>query len=317
MILRVCVVMVCGALVSSAAPEFTLVHTLTGHTSYVDGLVFSADGRQVISGSWDGTVRFWDLESGREVRKIQAHVLPVIAIALSPALLASGSDDQTVKLWDLKTGKAVHTLRGHNAYVLSVAFSPDGKRLASADAFGMILEWDVESGRQVRVYEGHELAVFSVAYSGDGKLLASASRDASARIWDVESGKTLQKLTKGFRPHLVPRSVRFAPDGKALITGGGAQVRLWDVATGNEIRAMTQGQDKPYSFLVAPNAEGSWIASGTGEGLVKIWDAGSGQLLSTLEGKVENGIEALAVSGDARWIAAGGDDNAVKVWRVK
>jgi WD40 repeat protein len=90
-----------------------------------------------------------------------------------------------------------------------------------------------------------------------------------------------------------------------LITGGGAQVRLWDVATGAEIRAMTTGQGKPYSFLVAPNPDGRWIASGTGEGLVKLWDSATGQPLATLEGSIENGIEAVALSPDARWIAAG------------
>lgn len=67
----------------------------------------------------------------------------------------------------------------------------------------------------------------------------------------------------------------------------------------------------------SPSPDETWLAPGPGEGLVKLWDTATGKLIGTLEGKIENGIEALALSRDTRWLAAGGDDNKVKRWRLR
>src|SRR5207244_1005661 len=107
--------------------------------------------------------------------------------------LASGSYDNTVKLWDVATGQAKAALMGHTGGVPSVAFSPDGKTLASSSGKlgepGEVKLWDVATGQEKAALKGHTNSVLSVAFSGDGKTLASGSWDSTVKLWDVATGQ--------------------------------------------------------------------------------------------------------------------------------
>jgi WD40 repeat protein len=80
---------------------------------------------------------------------------------------------------------------------------------------------------------------------------------------------------------------------------------------------MRGGTGKPYSGAIVFSLDGQWVASGGGLGLVKLWDVETGRLLSTLDGQMAQGLEAVALSPDGHWIAAGGDDDTVRLWRLE
>jgi WD40 repeat protein len=107
-------------------------------------VAFSPDGKTLTSGSYDTTIKLWDVETGKEQATLQGHTGPVYAVALSPDgnSLASGSHDKTVKLWDVATGKERFTMKGHSDVVWSVRYSPDGKILATLGN-GQIKLWDL------------------------------------------------------------------------------------------------------------------------------------------------------------------------------
>ena len=111
-----------------------MLQTLEGHTHSVTSVAFSPDGTQVVSGSWDQTVRLWDAVTGALQQTLEGHTDSVTSVAFSPdgTQVVSGSDDQTVRLWNAATRALQQTLEGHSASVRSVAFSPDG----TADARG-------------------------------------------------------------------------------------------------------------------------------------------------------------------------------------
>ena len=115
-----------------------------GHAGRVNAVVYSPDGRWLLTGSNDGTARLWDAASGRELRSLKGYTSAVMSVAFSPdgKRLASGSADNTVKVWDAQTGQQILTLKGHTNDVTGVAFSPDSKRIVSGSADKTVKVWD-------------------------------------------------------------------------------------------------------------------------------------------------------------------------------
>ena len=205
--------------------------TLRGHSSGVDGVAFSPDGKRLATASWDHTAKVWDVESGKELLTLRGHLSGVYGVAFSPdgKRLATASSDHTAKVWDARSGKELLTLRGHSDSVGGVAYSPDGKHLATASGDHTAKVWDAESGKELLTLRGHLSGVYGVAFCPDGKRLATASDDYTAKVWDVESGKELLAL----RGHLSGvYGVAFCPDGKRLTTAtraGTVQVYAFDL----------------------------------------------------------------------------------------
>jgi WD40 repeat protein len=121
---------------------------LEGHTFDVNSVAFSPDGKRVVSGSHDMTIRIWDVESGQVVvGPLEGHTSYVSSVAFSPdgKRIVSGSDDRTIRIWDVESGQVVGPLEGHTDYVSSVAFSPDGKRVVSGSYNKTIRVWNLEA----------------------------------------------------------------------------------------------------------------------------------------------------------------------------
>jgi WD40 repeat protein len=157
-----------------------------GHTLDVEAVQFSPDGRRIVSGGLDGTIRMWDSGTGEAVGVLQGHESIVRAVAFNPSgsLVASASDDRTIRLWDASTFREISVLpQASIAYAL--AFLPDGSRLAAGYADSTIGLWDPETLDFVGRLRGHESYVHGLDFSPDGTRLASASGDFTVRIWEA------------------------------------------------------------------------------------------------------------------------------------
>ncbi|MBP1682169.1 MAG: hypothetical protein H6Q35_2508 [Proteobacteria bacterium] len=285
---------------------------------------FSPDGKTVVSGGYDYTLKLWDVASGRELRSFVGHQGSVSSVAFSPdgRTVASGggmvifsSKDHTIKLWDVATGRELRTLAGHGGAVNGLAFSPDGKTLVSAGEGGesgffkssdkddTIKLWDVASGSELLTFSGHGDEAKSVAFSPDGKTVASGNgsvkdrqrKSNSVSLWDVATGKEIATLA-GHDEDVV--SVAFSPDGKRLVSGSNDKtIRLWDVATGKLLATLTGHAKKVTSVVFS--ADGKTVLSGSADQTLKLWDAAKGREIKTLTGH-GYAIESATFSPDGK-----------------
>ena len=287
------------------------LETLRGHQETVNSVVFSPDGKTLVSASSDQTVRLWNTASGNVARTLQGQSGTITSVAVSRdgRLAATGSWDQSTHIWDLATGTTLSVIP-NDSWVNSVAFSPDGHTLASANQNGAIELTDLLTGKTLRTLLGHYGAVRSVVFSPDGQTLASAGEDHTACLWDWRSGTG--RVLMGHTD--VVDSVTFSPNGLTLASGSWDHtVRLWDVATATAKKRLSASAS--YVESVAFSPDGKKLAFGDWK-QITLLNVADGTRLRTLW--VGSSVTSLAFSPDSRILASADDDSehTIKLWAV-
>ena len=159
-------------------------------------IAFPPNGQTLASGSFDHTIRLWDLQTGECLRVLQGHTGGIYALAFAPdgQTLASGSFDHSIRLWDLQTGGCLRVLQGHTGGVWTIAISPDGQTLASGSNDQTIRLWNLQTGQCIQVLHGHTLWIASVIFSSDGQVLISGGHDRTIKLWDIITGRCIRTL---------------------------------------------------------------------------------------------------------------------------
>ena len=246
------------------------------HTNHVTSVAFSPDSKILISGSFDGTIKLWDVAIRRSITTRSTG--SVFSLALSPdgTMIAVGSY-YLVSLWDVATGENITPVAWQIPdYVHSVVFSPDGAMIAIVSEVGVTL-WDI-SNKNFDTLKGYTRRVNSVKYSPDGTILAlgtggdyeTAASFLGGRIylWKAPLWRNIATLEGHWAGAL---SVAFSPDGMILASGAlDHTVRLWDVTTGANIATFEAHTEQVRSVAFSP--DGTILASGAGDGKILLWD---------------------------------------------
>jgi WD40 repeat protein len=303
-----------------SVPEFVLERSVKGHSGWVTGVAFSSESGRLTSGSWDQTVRFWDVSTGQQVNALSDKVKQVQALAISRdgRWLATENSSDTVTLWEAATGKEIRTLPTDKSvgapgttWVYSIAFSPDSRWLASGVDNKTVRIWEVSTGRAVRDFMAQRRPVIYVAFSPDGRLLATGDDEKTIGIWDVASGKEIQKLS-GHKKAV--NAVAFSPNGRWLASASADKtVKLWDIADGPDAHTLIGHESSVSSLSFSPDSR--WLASGSWDKTIKIWDVETGREVQSL-GAENHPVYSVAFDSCGRLLASGSEDGTINVWRL-
>ena len=309
---------------SLTPPGGRLLYTLYGHTQRVKAVVITPNGKQVISGSDDKTLKVWNLETGEEIftlighRNSQHGSINTLAVTPNSKQVISGSLDDTLKVWDLETRKELFTLTGHRKPVNAVAVTPNGKQVISGSDDKTLKVWDLETGEELFTLFGHLDEVNAVAVTPNGKQVISGSDDKTLKVWDLETGEELFTLF-GHRARV--NAVAVTPNGKQVVSGSGHHIdrgdrtlKVWDLETGEELFALFGHSDWVTGVAVTPN--GKQVVSVSGDKTVKVWDLETTEELFTLTGH-SNWIEGVVVTPDGKQVISASRDKTLKIWNLE
>lgn len=258
--------------------------TLTRHIDGINSLCYYSNGKYLLSGAADNTVRIWDLENCQEWdnnKRRHSHVT-ISKVSFSPdgEKILSSSHDATIKLWNIRTGDLMKVFEGHDSWVRSASFSPNGKYIASVSDDQSVKIWDIQTGKCLRTLQGHEYWVWDVAFSPNGNILASASADDDdIRLWNMPNG-TLINILRGHSDMV--DDISFSKDGALLVSASrDSTVRVWNIETGNCIKKVKAHNGRVTNVIFGPNDK--WIIS-AGKDNVKVWDYKSMEYIMVLDG---------------------------------
>ncbi len=288
--------------------------TLAGHTGFVNTLAISSDGRYLISGSADDTIKIWEMATGEEIRTLEGHSSPINTLVLSGdgRTLASGASDSSIKLWEMATGEEIRTLEGHSSSINALVMSPDGRQLISGAADNSVRIWDVATGQTLQTLAGHTSSINALEISPDGQMVMSASADKTIRVWNRSTGRLVHTLSghTSFVNALV-----VSPDGQQLFSGAAdSTIKSWNLATGQELQTLTGHTS--FVNAIAISLDGRTLISGSADQTLRFWDVQTGNLTKTVTG-YNNHINHFVISPDWQAIASGSGRSTITLWRMQ
>ena len=228
---------------------------------------FTADGKRALVASGDRSVRVYEVEGRRDLKRLVGHTASVWAVALSAdgKRGMSGSLDGTARVWDLQTGLETARFTGHDGLVSAVAFTPDGKWGVSGGFDGVVAVWKAGTGEELRRRDAGSY-VTAVAVSPDGKTaLVAAGRNVF--LWDLHTGEEV----RSFPGHTAAvTAVALDPVGGLIATADDdGWVRLWGVKGDGGAVAM-KVHAGPVRSVALRN--GRWVLTASADRTVRLWD---------------------------------------------
>jgi WD40 repeat protein len=287
---------------------------LEGHEGEVFCVAVTPDGKKIVSGSEDETMKVWDVESFRCLATLK-NFSDVYGIDVTPngKMVVGGLLDKTLRVWDLETGKLLSILKGHTKCIgpWAVAAMPDGKRVVSGSHDGTIKVWNIFSERCLKTIEGHKSEIIGIALTSEGDRVISSSSDSSIKLWDLESGQCLVTF-EGHTKTVI--GIAVTPYGKRVVSGSyDRTLKVWDIESGQCLATFEGHTGCVYGVVVTP--DNKWVVSSSQDKTVKVWDLETGECQITFEGHTDS-VNGVAVSPDGKWVVSTSGDKTLIVWEL-
>ncbi len=286
----------------------------------VYALDYSPDGKHLVAGYNNGSVRIWDITTGKMERELTGHTNVVWSVAYSPSgkTIISGSADKTIKYWNAESGKLIRTLpkkgdTGHSAIVSYVTFNPSGIYIASGSSDKSVKFWDASTGQLLQTLSNtHSKTIAAISYSKTGRYVATASWDHTAKIYHAMGGKE-RNLLEGHKDAVF--AVQFSPDEKYIATGSSDKtVRIYEVESGKFLRSITGITGEVWTLSYTP--DGKDLVIGASDGSVVLFDAATGKIKTKYSGH-EHEVRSCAFDKQGKHLFTGDSGGIIKMWDVE
>ena len=283
LLIHLAFLVVAGGNISAKAQDATKfeVVPIIGHAGSISTIEYSVDGRFALTGSWDSTLKLWEIVTGRLLRTLEGHepfgirgysYVTAISFSRDGQLAVSSGVDRTIRTWDLVHGQLLRTIPAHRGEPKAVSVSDDGQFIVSGSDVpddpstvasvqeGTLKLWNAATGEMIHSFGGYNEPINDVTFSADGKLLISSgpsSSDDGIKVWDLESGHLIRTLPASGGD---ARKARFLSDGQSVVSlvqyDSGTFIREWDSRSG----ALLQNQliQNSYVQLLAASSSGQF-----------------------------------------------------------
>lgn len=280
-----------------------------------ESVTLNANGKRAISGARDGTLRLWDVDTGKCLMTFKGlrggdRGITSVAFIAEGHQAISGSRDLMLRVWDVASGEDLweFSMRGESytsGMPTSIALSMDGRRVISGNEERLCLS-DVASGECLQAFNERASKIHAVALSVDGRWVLTGCNDNTLRLWDLVTAECIRTF-EGHWGHV--SSVAFGLDDRWALSGSyDGTLRLWDVRTGKclqEFKGHTRGVTS-----VALSMDNRWALSGSYDATLRLWDVATGRCLRTFQGHPDT-IFSMDLSRDAWRVISGSSPSSV------
>ena len=300
-----------GTLALTGASLDTPEEVLRTSGDAVRSVAFSGDGARLAAALDDGTVRVLATDGSEPELRLSGHRGRVLGVDISAdgSRIVSAGADGSIRLWDTQGDVTARILLAGDEDQTDVAITPDGERLVGVGADGELRIWNARSGALHKRLQGSDRELTAVAFSADGRRFATGGYDGAVRVWSAEGAPVAVLLGQRSRVYDVgfgassDRVVSAGDDGTARLLDAG-RTQVWIGA--------------PFTRNIDFNPDGRYIAGGSDDGEVRVWDASTGQVRATLPGapgyttgRTSPTADEIVVGSDPR---AAGKPSRVLVW---